>query len=123
MVDVYPTLAELTGLPDPRSEGELLNGTSLAPVFDNPADVTIKSAAFSQFAKRYGGLDGVTDINPKFTRAETSFMGYTIRVPNWRYTAWFNFDNTTIRPALDEVIGRELYDHHGDTGLWLDFPG
>ena len=21
-----------------------------------------------------------------------------------------------------QVIGRELYDHHGDTGLWLDFP-
>ena len=25
--------------------------------------------------------------------------------------------------GCEQIIGRELYDHHGDTGLWLDFPG
>jgi len=27
-----------------------------------------------------------------------------------------------IKPILNQVIGRELYDHHGDAGD-LDFPG
>ena len=30
---LYPTLAALAGLPDPRSMGEEINGTSLAPLF------------------------------------------------------------------------------------------
>ena len=105
MVDVYPTLAELAGLPDPKSEGEMLNGTSLAPLFDDPNAISLKTAAFSQFGKQAGGLDGVTNINPRFTRAQTAFMGYTVRVPDWRYTVWFNFDNSTKygRPDLNEV--------------------
>ena len=37
MVDVYPTLAALAGLPDPISEGQTVNGTSLLPLFLDPA--------------------------------------------------------------------------------------
>jgi iduronate 2-sulfatase len=54
MVDMFPTLAALAGLPDPRrvpgSEG--INGTSLAPAIIHPANSTyMKPAAFSQFSK------------------------------------------------------------------------
>ena len=24
---------------------------------------------------------------------------------------------------MDQSLGRELYDHRGDTGQWLDWPG
>eukprot|EP01048_Picozoa_sp_COSAG05_P014888 COSAG05_NODE_1731_length_4186_cov_471.477857_3_plen_65_part_00 len=34
----YPTLSALAGLPDPLSVGEMLNGTSLEPVFDESDD-------------------------------------------------------------------------------------
>ena len=53
-VDFYPTLADLAGLPDPlTSAGQHLNGTSLLPVFVNPDETSVKSAAYSQFAKPY----------------------------------------------------------------------
>lgn len=118
MVDVYPTLAALAGLPSPQSLGELVNGTSLEPVFDSPGSSNVKQAAFSQFAKV-----SYFNITPHFSRQQTELMGYTVRVKTWRYTAWFAFDKVNIRPLLDQVIGRELYSHHGDTGLWLDFAG
>ena len=51
-VDLYPTIAELAGLPDPATQGQQLNGTSLAPVFDDPSNASgVKDAAFAQFAK------------------------------------------------------------------------
>jgi hypothetical protein len=131
MVDVYPTLAALAGLPDPTSVkgSEGINGTSLAPVFADPAATAVKSAAFSQFAKDNIG----TGVNPKFARNQTQLMGYTIRTDEWRYTAWFRFDNRTGGGGGDYPYGRvmvnssslgtELYDHRGDTSMWLDFPG
>ena len=128
MVDVYPTLAALAGLPDPKGvEGsEGINGTSLAPVFVDPSITGIKTAAFSQFAKDSYPFS----VNPHFTRNETQLMGYTIRTDEWRYTAWFRFDNRTEQPGnrygkvlLNSSLGTELYDHRGDTSMWLDFPG
>ena len=126
LVDLYPTLSSLAGLPDPRSAGEMVNGTTLEPVFDEPDDLgrervgaTIKDAAYSQFAKR-----NLTDVHPEFSRNETKLMGYTVRTSLWRYTAWFPFDVQNMRPITDGCnLGTELYDHAGDTGMWLDFPG
>lgn len=123
MVDVYPTLAALAGLPDPKtlkgSEG--INGTNLAPVFDDPASA-IKSAAFSQFAKP-AAEDFPFNVGAHFTRNQTKMMGYSVRVDEWRYTCWFHFNNETLVPETGNIYGRELYDHRGDTGLWLDWPG
>ena len=129
LVDLYPTLSALAGLPDPLSVGEMLNGTSLEPVFDEADDArrqqvgaSIKEAAYSQFAKR-----NLTDVHPEFSRNETKLMGYSVRVSSWRYTAWFAFDVLNMRPITDgspgSNLGTELYDHRGDTGMWLDFPG
>jgi hypothetical protein len=68
-------------------------------------------------------------------------MGYTIRTHDWRYTAWWRFDHENARGPcndyeapcaasgffggirLDESLGAELYDHRGDSGKWLDWPG
>ena len=50
MVDLYPTLVDLAGLPAPKSLGEDINGTSLVPLLRNPL-ASVKDAAFSQFAK------------------------------------------------------------------------
>jgi arylsulfatase A-like enzyme len=64
LVDLYPTLADLTGLPTPT----YLDGVSLAPVLTNPAGA-VKEAAFTQVR-----------------RGETH--GYSIRTDRWRYTSW-----------------------------------
>ena len=49
LVDLYPTLTELAGLPSPLPE-EKLEGLSLAAYFDNPSQ-TLKSAAYSQYPR------------------------------------------------------------------------
>ena len=73
MVDMFPTLAELAGLPDPRtvagSEG--INGTSLAPAIADPSNsAALKPAAFSQFSKNNIG----TSVACTFFRNATKLM-------------------------------------------------
>jgi uncharacterized sulfatase len=64
LVDVYPTLVELCGLPEVRG----LEGRSLRPLLDDPAR-ELKQAAFTQ-ARREG------------------CMGRSVRTARWRYTQW-----------------------------------
>ncbi|MGH7129212.1 MAG: sulfatase, partial [Planctomycetaceae bacterium] len=60
MVDFYPTLAELAGLPSPKH----LSGVSLKPVLDDAA-ATPRDSALTQYAS-----------------------GYSVRTPRYRYTEW-----------------------------------
>jgi sucrose-6-phosphate hydrolase SacC (GH32 family)/arylsulfatase A-like enzyme len=84
-VDVYPTLAELAGLPLPSH----LEGTSFAPLLENPAQEW-KNAVFSQYV-RVG---------------KEKFMGRSVRTDRWRYTEW--------KDMKDELVGTELYDEQDD---------
>jgi len=63
-LDVYPTLADLCGLPAPAN----LQGTSLRPLLDNP-DGAWTRPAYTQV-----------------TRAKRT--GYSARTGRWRYTEW-----------------------------------
>ena len=81
LVDLYPTLAELAGLPIT----EHLDGTSFVPILNDPAHAT-KSAAFSQFP-RGGGL-----------------MGYSMRTETHRLTQW-------VHRETGEIRATELYDY------------
>lgn len=83
-VDVYPTLCDLAGLK--QTEG--LEGTSFAPLLDNP-NKPWKSAAFSQYPRGW-------------------LMGYAMRTDRYRYVEWV----AKINPK--RVAGRELYDHETD---------
>lgn len=88
-VDVYPTLADVCGLPIPSG----LGGSSLKPYLQNP-DAPMQKPAISQFpksSKEHGG----------------SLMGYSIRTEDWRCTFW--------RKRGGEDIGFiELYDEKND---------
>ena len=87
-VDVYPTLAELAGLPLPGH----LEGASFCPVLDDP-NRPWKTAAFSQY--------------PRGVRGQP-LMGYTMRTDRYRFTAWIG------RRDHSKVDAIELYDHQTD---------
>lgn len=67
LLDVFPTLCDLCGVPAPAS----VQGKSLRPVL-NDVRATVHDAAFTQ-ARR---------------GANAEFWGRTIRTPRWRYTDW-----------------------------------
>jgi iduronate 2-sulfatase len=87
-VDIYPTLAEVCGLPKPNG----VEGHSFAPLLDGPKRPW-KAAAFSQYPR------GDKDTGP--------LMGYAVKTDHYRYVEWRKRDGT-------EVVARELYDHRTD---------
>ncbi len=101
-VDIYPTLAELAGLPLPSH----LEGTSFAPLLDDPARPW-KSAAFSQYARR--------GSSKSMGRGPETFMGRSIRTDRWRYTEWTD--------GKEQNAGRELYDHETDPAENVNLAG
>jgi iduronate 2-sulfatase len=90
LIDLYPTLAELAGLPAPK----VLDGTSLVPVLKNP-EAKVKAAAFTQHPR------------PAYSRAPAPVMGVSIRSESARYTEWRN-------RKTGKVQAREFYDHRRD---------
>ncbi|MEM9079644.1 MAG: sulfatase [Verrucomicrobiota bacterium] len=76
-VDVFPTLADLAGLPIPPQ----LQGTSLTPLLENPSR-TWREAAFSQYEKNKRGVGLV--------------LGTSVRTHRFRYTEWRRKDNPSI---------------------------
>jgi uncharacterized sulfatase len=88
LLDIYPTLVELCGLPQPRQK---LEGRSLVPLLNDP-NMKWSRPAYSQVQRG-------TDQTPAGPR----FMGRSIRTNRWRFTEWDNGRR-----------GLELYDHASD---------
>ncbi len=83
-VDIYPTLAELCGLPVAAD----LEGSSFVPLMNDPKR-TWKEAAFSQYPRG------------------KKIMGYSMRTDQYRYNEW-------IELKSKDIIARELYDLKND---------
>jgi arylsulfatase A-like enzyme len=86
-VDIYPSLAEICGLPQPEG----LEGISFNPLLENPARPW-KSAAFSQY--------------PRAVPGEGRAMGYSMRTARYRLTEW------SIKGK--DFRRYELYDYQND---------
>lgn len=84
LLDLYPTLCDLTGLPTP----EQCEGTSLVTLLKDPA-AEWTELAYTQYP-RWGGV-----------------MGYSVKSHKGRYTEW-------LREATGEIVAREFYDHCSD---------
>ena len=93
LVDVYPTMVELCGLP-PQPH---LSGKSFVPLFVKPLQPW-KRAAISQYprARRGHRHQGAGDL-----------MGYALRTDRFRYVEWMEWQSK-------QVLARELYDHTSD---------
>ena len=90
LLDLYPTLVELCGLPAIAE----LEGTSLCPVLDVPAETT-QPAAYTQHPR------------PAYYKGEPEVMGCSVRTARYRYTEWRDFRS-------GKVVAKELYDHLND---------
>ena len=97
LVDVYPTVADLCGLPVPKE----LEGTSLRPLLEDPRRPW-KAGAFTQVIHRPRG--GRADGGRP--GGETA-MGRSLRTERYRYTEW-----------SEGRHGVELYDHQADPHEW-----
>ena len=129
LVDMYPTLVEMAGLPMP----DHLEGRSFAPLIDQPSRAW-KTAAFSQFPcpslrewaamplsqgmreTFFGPLiedveDQLAKESPRYSRElyENHVMGYTMRTDRYRLVLWVD-----DRARTQEPIAVELYDHQTD---------
>lgn len=96
LVDIYPTLLDLSGIDVP----EYLQGTSLKPLLDHP-DLPWKNAVFSQFHRR-----------PRISLDGKRYMGYSMTTNQYNYVEWHYWDNENKVPG--ELIATELYDHIAD---------
>lgn len=92
LLDIYPTLCELTGVECPA----FVEGTSLVPVLRN-TDARVHQAAVSQYYRRHEGDE---------------FIGYALRTDKYRYVEWRDF-------ATGKVTAVELYDHSGEAQPFL----
>jgi uncharacterized sulfatase len=88
LLDIYPTIVELCGLPQPKHK---LEGNSLVQLLVDP-NATHDRPAYSQVQRG-------TDQNPP----APPLMGHSVRTERWRYTEWDNGN-----------AGIELYDHEND---------
>ena len=89
LIDLYPTLCEVAGVPIPAQ----CEGKSLVPLLRQQKDVQWREHALSQFkrSRKKGG-----DI-----------VGYSIKLANGRYTEWINSET-------GKTHATEYYDHHND---------
>ncbi len=85
-VDIYPTLAELAGLPVPPG----LDGTSLVPILKDP--------------RRSGRQIALSQFSRPLRRSAPDVMGYSIRTDTHRYTRWVEW------PTRKSIV-EELYDY------------
>jgi iduronate 2-sulfatase len=105
LVDLFPTLAELCGLPRPAG----LDGASLAPVLRDPR-ASVKTAAFTQHPR-----PAYYDREPS---KQPAAMGVSVRTARVRYTEWRDWKS-------GETLASEMYeaaDEPAETRSVFDDP-
>jgi len=96
LLDLFPTLTALCGLPKPDG----LEGTDLAPLLADPS-LRLKPAAFTQHPR-----PAYYDREPS---GQPAVMGVSVRTARVRYTEWRDW-------RAGESVARELYDAIADPG-------
>ncbi|XP_046431983.1 iduronate 2-sulfatase isoform X1 [Neodiprion fabricii] len=134
LVDIFPTIADLTNLPIPlciddkdyrhkyksnstsMSSNLCSEGVSFLPVIYAIMYEKIipwKKAVFSQYPRP--GVVPTRNPNSDEPRlSEITIMGYTIRTKEYRYTAWASFNSSIVKTDWSTIIAEELYYHKFD---------
>jgi len=104
LIDIFPTLTELSGIPSPPQ----LDGTSLVPVLRD-ASASVKSAALTQHPRPALYWGGGPQALPQV-------MGYGLFTDRWSYHEWRDF-------KTGHVVGQELYDEQSDPRETVNLAG
>ena len=107
-VDLYPTLASLAGLPPPPD----VDGKDLKPILQDP-EARSNEVAFSEYPRCMHNLStpwDKLDSCVSTPREEFHLMGYSVRTPGWRYTAWLFWDPRRLQGDFGSPpYAEELY--------------
>jgi len=96
LVDLYPTVCDLAGLPvDPG-----LQGTSMVPLLNDPL-IKWKEHAFSQFQHALGA-----------GKNRVFYMGYSMTTERYHLVEWYIWDD--VNKVKKDFVARELYDQLAD---------
>ncbi len=94
LLDLYPTLVDLCGLTPLHK----LSGRTLRPLFEGRD--SWNNIAFSQFPRPYAAISNAM---------RQTHMGYTVRTPEWRYTAWYNLATQSLQfSELYRMMGTSI---------------
>nr|ABK59973.1 iduronate 2-sulfatase [Danio rerio] len=129
LLDVFPTLANLAGLPSvhhcpsPSFKMDLCTeGSNLANLIRNPKHLNREAYSFSQYPRPSDSIQENSDL-PNL--ADIRIMGYSIRSNDYRYTLWVGFDPLHCKPNMTEIHAGELYilteDPGQDNNLFDEF--
>jgi hypothetical protein len=139
LVDLYPTLAALAGLPSPPAAWAL-PGADLSPALRGSVPAARGGAAFSQITRcwncsaAYAGADaqcawddaadGGRFAVPCALAPRTAFdaMGFSARTAAWRYSVFCGWDGGRLAPRWANCSSEQLYDHAGEGGQPLFDP-
>ncbi len=105
LVDLYPTLCDVAGLPIPPD----MEGTSFRPLLSQPDEVW-KSAVFSQFHRA-----------PRITPDKGRYMGLSMVTDRYHYVEWRTWDH--LKGVAGELRATELYDHSNDPAENINISG
>jgi len=125
LVDLYRTLVSLAGLPASDIEDDV-DGIDLSPVVRRDATLLARNYSFSQYSRCPGDRDWKNPVPnapgwfmnncEQVPSHNISFMGYTMRSAEYRYTMWFRWDKASCVALWDDPLdGEELYSHEGHT--------
>ena len=120
--DLYPTMAELGGVPLPP--GETLDGSSLVPTMQGGAGP--RPYALSVYPRCPADTRNASNMftrNDCCTVERSAFfsLGVSLRTDTWRYTEWPLWNGSALVPQWGApLIGAELYNHTGDDGTSFD---
>lgn len=97
LIDLYPTLCELAGIPLPPH----LQGRSIAPILRDPS-AAVRDSAYSSYPARVG---------------QASTIGHSIRTANHRYTQWWDQNDPE---SVVAAVATDLSVDPGETTTLVD---
>jgi iduronate 2-sulfatase len=146
LIDVFPTMAALAGVPAPPEYG--LEGVDFSSLL-LPSTTATGSGEAAAAAASEGGTAAAPAAAPRnytlsvyprcpadlsnaslwwrnndclmVERSAFPFMGLSLRTERYRYTEWRVWNGSALAPSAGTPpVGVELYDHAGDDGSSFD---